>query len=1600
MSDSTVNDSAIESIAVVGMAGRLPGASDIDAFWRMIVEGREGITHFSPDELDPSIDPALRANPNYVPAKGLVADAECFDAKFFGISPMEARIMDPQQRLSLEVCWHALEDAAIDAARFDGLIGVYAGSNANRYRKTNLAGTETEARYGDFNTALVNEPEFLATRIAYKLDLRGPAITVTTACSTSLVAIAEACKALFAFDCDVALAGGASITTPLKAGYLYQEGSMLSADGHCRPFDAKATGTTFNDGVAYVVLKRTEDAIADGDRIYAVVRGFGVNNDGANKVSFTAPSIDGQAAAVSGALDYANIDPATVGLLETHGTATPMGDPIEVAALKRVFADVSERRQCAIGSVKSNIGHVVHTAGVAGFIKAVLSVRDAVLPPSLFFEDENPRLNLADSPFYVNTELKDWPTQAYPRRAGISSFGVGGTNAHVVIEQAPDVAATSNCADYAKPRILCLSAKSAPALKRSAAQLSGYLESAVSPCPDTISRVLHSGRAPMLHRTAWIADDRSSLDVGAIDARYVVSGCANPGRQIGFMCTGQGSQRPAMGATIAKHDPTFAKHWFAGIDHLRTSGNIDLQAILEPSSDDDEIAPAIQRTEFAQPALYLFEYAMGCALMQHGIRPDFLIGHSIGEFAAAALAGVFTFEQGLDIVARRGALMQAQPEGDMLAVFIGADDARQYVSDAIAVAAENAPGSTVLSGPADEVRELAETLQSRDIDFRSVKTSHAFHSSMMEPAASEFREYLSNLDFSAPNIPIISTVTGKTMSDAEAVSADYWANQLLQPVRFAAAISFAQDQQSVAVIEIGPGKVLTSLAQMSAVDDRLVAHASAPDAGTHDQEQHAALRAVAFAWTQGVIDTLPTPQAGPTAPTLSLPGYPFEKTRHWVDATTDLSPTAAPIEAPVVAPPTTVMDKVMTATNHREQLIDRVTRVLEDVSGFELSDCAPTDEFLDIGFDSILLTQAALSVQQAFDVQVTFRQLMEDYTSVEALVEFLEPQVPAPSVAPEPAPGAPVTLPMPTMPVATGEAPMAPTSELQALIHRQLEVMQTQLAMLSGVPQQPAAVPAVTSTTAPAHEHAEAPKPEGATAKQGPRTRIQRTRTEHQTLTAAQQQFIERTIDQYVKSTATSKDFVQSHRHALADPRTVSGFNPEWKEMVYPIVTDRSSGSKITDIDGREYVDLTNGFGPILFGHSPDFIQQAVIDQVRAGTETGPQSPLAGEVAKLCIELTGNERVAFASTGSEAVCGALRLARTVTGRSKVVIFEGSYHGIFDEVVVRPGSKGSGLPAAPGIPREMTENMIVLPWADDASLERIRELGTQLAAVMVEPVQSRNPGVQPGEFLKSIREITEENQRGLIFDEIVTGFRIAPGGAQEHFGIRADLATYGKVIGGGYPIGVIAGKSRFMDALDGGAWQFGDDSTPQVGVTFFAGTFVRHPVALAATRAVLLKLRESGPELQQTLASTTRTLVDELNAFLKAIDCPISIQSFASYFNISVPEDQPQAGLLFYLMRLYGIHIWQYRPCFLTTAHSAEDLQRVVDAFRRAVSELVRHGLLKGDAVALERMTKKQTDTPPVAGARLGKDESGVPAWFVADPDNPGKYKIVGYKSTG
>ncbi|MEZ4706053.1 MAG: type I polyketide synthase [Caldilineaceae bacterium] len=746
-------DAAPEGIAIIGMAGRFPGAANLDEFWRNLRNGVNSIVEIPDAQLNLSnSDRAVMAgNPNYVKMAASIKDADLFDANFFGIFPKEAQVMDPQHRLFLECAWQALEDAGYDPEAYTGAIGVYAGCYMDSYILSSLAShpeflasLANTFHGGSLQTELGNDKDYLATRVSFKLNLRGPSMTIQTACSTSLVAIAQACQNLQGFQCDMALAGGATIKFPQNRGYLYEEDGMVAPDGRCRTFDAQARGTVFGDGVGVVLLKRLEDALADGDAIYAVIKGWGLNNDGGAKVGYTAPSVDGQAEAIALAQAVADVEADTITYIEAHGTGTPLGDPIEIDALTKAFRQTTAKTQfCAIGSVKTNIGHLDIAAGVAGLIKTTLALQHKQIPPSLHFETPNPNIDFANSPFYVNTKLADWPAGKTPRRAGISSFGVGGTNAHVVVEEAP--ALTADVSEHTQ-HLLVLSAKSAAALDAMTANLRHYLQTQPNVDMADLAYTLQVGRRPFPHRRVLVAGSAAdavqtldTLDPKGVFTRQTTQ--QDP--PVVFMFPGQGAQHVNMCRDLYEQEAIFRTIMDNCCELLQPHLGFDLRDVLYPAPENLTRAQTeINQTMIAQPAIFAVSYALAQLWMARGVQPQAMIGHSVGEFVAACLANVFSLEDALMLVTERGRLMQALPGGAMLAVRLAEAELRPLLSAELEIATINGPALCAVAGPTAAIEELQAQLEARDIVCRPLHTSHAFHSAMMEPAVAPLRRLL------------------------------------------------------------------------------------------------------------------------------------------------------------------------------------------------------------------------------------------------------------------------------------------------------------------------------------------------------------------------------------------------------------------------------------------------------------------------------------------------------------------------------------------------------------------------------------------------------------------------------------------------------------------------------------------------------------------------------------------------------------------------------------------------------------------------------------------------------------------------------------------
>jgi acyl transferase domain-containing protein/acyl carrier protein len=875
-------------IAIIGMACRFPGAKNLEEYWHILQNGIQTISFFSDEELDPhGIDMAFRSHPNYVKAAPLLDDVELFDALFFEYTPKEAEFMDPQHRLFLELAWEALEVAGYNPAIYPGAIGVYAGARTNTYLYNIFSNSGASKSLSGFEIGLGNDLAFLSGRVAHKLGLRGPAYSFQTACSTGLVAVHLACQSLLIDECQIALAGSIAVNIPQKTGYLYQEGGILSPDGCCRAFDARAAGTLFGSGAGIVVLKRLEDAFADGDQILAIIKGSAVNNDGSSKASFTAPSVDGQADVIAEAMGVAGVKPETISYVESHGTGTQLGDPIEIRALTKAFrAGTDKKNFCAIGAVKTNIGHLDAAAGMAGLIKAVLALKHRQLPPNLHFERPNPMIDFANSPFYVNTVLKEW--DCVPRRAGVSSFGVGGTNAHVVLEEAPIIESSGNGRPW---HLLTLSAKTPSALETATANTIDYIKRHPEINLSDVAYTLQVGRDIFDYRRVISCSD---LDEAAnaleIDPQQVFTGY-RVGREqpVIFMFPGGGAQYFNMGYDLYHSEPTFREQVDLCSQILQTQISGDLREFLYADaqqsmmSDDRMRSPSV-----GLPALFVIEYALAKLWMSWGVRPKALIGHSLGEYVAACLSGVLSLDDALSLVALRGKLFERLPRGAMLSVPLPENQIQELIKGNLSLAAVNGPSQCVVSGAVEAIEEMERLLREREIEFRKIQIDVAAHSEMVEPILQPFSEFVNKLKPQNPQIPYISNVTGRWITVKDAADAGYWVRHLRQTVRFSEGIGQLLQEPDCLFLEVGPGQTLSTLVKLqnSAAAPHVVL-GSMRHPNEHQSDVAYLLTTLGKLWLEGVNIDWQAFYAGQRRYRVSLPTYPFERQRYWINAEAD-----------------------------------------------------------------------------------------------------------------------------------------------------------------------------------------------------------------------------------------------------------------------------------------------------------------------------------------------------------------------------------------------------------------------------------------------------------------------------------------------------------------------------------------------------------------------------------------------------------------------------------------------------------------------------------------------------------------------------------------
>ena len=1724
-------------VAVVGMAARFPGADDLHAFWRNLRDGVESIAFFTREQLrEAGGDPAVIEHPGLVPAMGELRGADEVDAPLLGLTPRDAEVLDPQHRVLLECAWAALEHAGCDPARLGRPVGVFAGSSASGYVHRLEANPALVRAVGSTRVGLWNEKDQLAAGISYRLDLRGPSLSVQTACSTSLVAVHLACQSLLNGECDLALAGGVSVQVPLRRGYVFSPDGILSPDGRVRAFDAEARGTVGGNGAGLVALKRLDDALADGDTIHAVIRGSAINNDGAQKVGYTAPSVTGQARVIAEALSVAGVDAGTLQYVEGHGSGTPLGDAIELKAMGQVLTRAGAGHPCAIGSVKTNLGHLDTAAGIAGLIKTVLAMENREIPPSLNCAAPHPEIEAQGGRIFVNTALRPWERNGTPRRAGVSSFGIGGTNAHVVLEEAPPREPSGPSREL---QLLVVSARTPSALEAAAERLAAHLETEAPPLADAAFTLQH-GRRELEHRLAVVCRDARE---GAARLRAAAARASAPvpgaGRPVAFLFPGLGMHHVDMARGLYDAEPVFRRAVDECCELLRPELGSDLREVLyaavpggpgdlpaAPAAPDGEgkrgewdlrallgrgaeprTATPLDDTRFAQPAVFVTEYALARLWTSWGVRPQALLGHSLGEYVAACIAGVLRLDDALRLVALRARLIDAVPEGAMLAVPLGEDALHEILPAALDIAAVNTPQSCVVSGAAGDVEAFEALLAGQGTVSRRLPTRHAFHSRAMAPVAAELERLIATFTLRAPEIPFVSNVTGTWIGDEEARSPGYWARHLTQAVRFSDGVATLREEPGWALLEVGPGQTLGAWALQHPAGGAAggVVFSSLRHPHNRVPDLRFLLDTLGEAWAAGVAVDWAGFGDGERRHRIPLPGYPFERKRYWVDAPRTA---ASPIETDGAEPrgveraddrdetagwradgvragaasvagaaeggsahtkgPDVMENRIaeeirqVAPSPRYEAILARLKEIAAELTGIGQAEVETELDLFQAGFDSLLLLQAIQAIEKWIGVRLSLVEMLEEMASLGAIARHIDAVLPAgagasggahppadptaqgetaaslpagPSLAAPAEPARTVAAPPAFFPPPAFAAPGDPRGgegAMERVFAHQLqamtELMAQQIAALranGAAPDGPGQTNGAASNgqghthdvssnghghtngatssggartngaasnghahDAPSNGHGHAADPSmppriaAAAVPQSPRARIQPpTFVAYQPLnteapggmTAEQREYLDAFIARFVERTKGSKAHQARWHLPLADTRVTARFRRAWKEITYPIVGERALGSRVWDVDGNEYVDTGMSFGCNLFGHAPPFVTRAIHGQVERGYGLGPQSKDAGRAAELVCRLGGNERAVFCNSGTEAVLGAIRAARAFTGRTRIAYFAGSYHGWSDVVQGRlftAGGRREVRPTAPGVPPLPLGDVLMLDFDEPASLDLLARHAHEIALVMVEPVQSRRPDLQPFAFLRELRRITREAGALLLFDELITGFRMGPGGAQAFFGIDADLVTYGKIVAGGLPMGAVAGKREPMNVFDGGVWSYGDDSYPPAQRTLFAGAFWKHPISMAVAVSVLEEIERRGQPMYDRLNEKTARLVERMNAFFDAGGYPVTAAHFASCFRFFFADEVKFPDLFNHHLVMEGVYVIpETGTHFLSTAHTDEDLEQVFRAVRASAEAMRAGGFLPPSPAGA-----------PTAGGEMSRNEA---AWAAA-----------------
>lgn len=1579
--------SSSAEIAVIGYSCRFPGgANSPEEYWELLKQGFDAVTEIGKDRFDIndyySEDTNKPGTIHTRYASFLNTDIKSFDNSHFDILPNEAASIDPQHRLLLEVSWEALENAGISIEGLKGSnTGVFIGAESFDYVNAEFISRDPKniTPYTLFGVM----PTSSAGRLSYFYDLKGPAVACDTACSSSLVAINNAVESLKNGQCDLAIVGGVNLILRPEAFIGLSQLHSLSLDGTCKTFDANADGFGRGEGCGVVILKRAEDAKKDHNKVEAIIRGIGIGQDGKSN-GFFAPNGLAEQRIMKFVLKKAGISPASVDYVETHGTGTALGDTIEASSLSSVYQE--KKNKLYIGSAKTNFGHLEAASGMASMIKVLLSLKHKQLVPSIHFHTPNPNINW--DKLEVVTKVMDWEKKEGKRRAAVSSYGISGTLAHMILEE-PDIEEKAEDGEMTAS-IITISAKKASALKPAMRDFEQYL----SKTSESLQDIAYSSNIMKSHeenRYAVVGATKEEICANIKETlekdelfQFNTGKVKKKKEKIAFLFTGQGAIYSQIGKQFYENSKEYRTAFDVCEEAFQNTLGISVKATVFNG------APELFRQPlYSQAIIFTVEYSLTKVWETLGIVPTVVIGHSIGEYAAACCAGILKVEDAVQMISARSKMMSScEIDGKMAGILTDEATIREAIKESgckqVAIAAVNAPHNVTISGLRTEVDLVIETLHKKQRTFvNELGILHPYHSHLMEEYEKVYEKDLEEIQFGKLHTKMISTVTGKMEKEQVIGTKAYWAKHLSQRVQFKSAIEEARKQGIQVFIEIGGNATLSGLAQQCLKDEEVQ---FVPSLRMDADDYRQMLGSVKTLYLSGVNIDWEKFYGSYRTNKVVLPAYPFQRKTYWHDMDWKKN-----VEKETVIGEVPVLEK---GKSKYEVVKDSIIEIVHMITGMEKEDIELDRELIAFGFDSLLMASLGKQLEQKYKYEISMDKLFTTYNTLEKIAtniaETCEVEMPAEETvtkaaetkikapvqekAEEVSANASVQTYQPVQayqPMQTCTGNPQEVSQMQfasQFFQNQLQIMHEQNALLqsfTGMGMMPnmQGMPAITQTVpaqtveaekkAPVSKASNVEKKPSSVTLAAPKKEAsyyvpyhKLTLEETSSMEKLQQKYVKQIEQIYTGFTAKSKETTQKYRKVYASNRNSAGFRPAYKEMLYQIIAQKGHGATITDIDGNELIDVTMGFGVSLFGHEPKFVREALLEEIDNGMPLGPMGRLSGEVARQISELTGVERVFFCNSGTEADMFALRIARAVTRKNKVIAFKGAFHGTYDGLLGVPSfiddPDNATLPMAPGITEFAVKDLILLDYNDENSLRYIEEHSDIIAAVITEPVQSRRPDIQPREFLHALRKVTEENNIALIFDEIITGFRISSGGAQDYFGVKADIVTYGKVVGGGMPIGILSGKSRFLDSIDGGMWQYGDDSVPPCDEnrTFVAGTFCHHPLAMASCHAVLKYIKENKDTIYPELNEKTSKFVSEMNQFFDDEKVPVHINHFGSLFRFNITLDRE---IFYYGLLAKGIYVWEGRNCFFSTEHTKEHIRKFSDAVKSTIREMKQAG---------------------------------------------------------